>query len=403
LWRLEYAVKIAAKPAKVLALGSGITLLGVLRTLSEENVEVIALPDVDRATRRSRWYRAAPLAFAGMKPDELARCLETLPVPTVLMPCTDLWARTVAALPAEVLARYPASIAPAETLNLLVDKARFGAALDRLGLPHPATRPLESVEDLDSVSDAALDRSFLKPVHSQQFFARFGVKAFRITGRSDAQSRLRECIGAGFQLMLQEYIPGPPTNHYFIDGFVDREGVVRALFARRRLRMSPPDFGNNTMQISVPVSDTGDASATLRTLLTDIDYRGIFSAEFKRDPRDGTFNLIEVNARPWWYVEFAARCGVNVCEMAIRDALGDPVRTISEYAVGRRCVFPYYDLQAVRTEMSAGRLGWLEWARSWVGPYQPVFRWSDPLPALGEVAALIGARLRKFAKQHRHG
>jgi predicted ATP-grasp superfamily ATP-dependent carboligase len=396
-------VKSAAGRTKVLALGSGVTLLGVLRTLSEVNAEVIALPDVDRAARRSRWYRAAPLALSGMKPDTLAHSLEILPVPTVLMPCTDLWARTVAALPGDIRARYPASVASAETLNLLVDKARFGAALDRLGLPHPTTRPLESVEDLDVVSDATLESSFLKPVHSQQFFARFGVKAFRIADRSSAQNRLAETIRGGFQMTLQEYIPGPPTNHYFIDGFIDRDRVVRALFARRRLRMSPPDFGNSTMQISVHVSETGDASATLRTLLADIDYRGIFSAEFKRDPRDGVFNLIEVNARPWWYVEFAARCGVNVCEMAIRDALGYAVRTVSEYAVGRRCVFPYYDLEAVRMEMSAGRMGLLDWARSWVGPYQPVFRWSDPLPAVGEVAALIGGRLRKVAKQQRHG
>lgn len=394
-------MRAAVNRTKVLVLGSGITLLGVLRTLSEVDADVITPPDADRVTRRSRWYRAAPRALSGMKPDTLARLLEILPVATVLMPCTDLWARTVAALPAEVRARYPASVAPAETLNLLVDKARFGGALDRLGLPHPATRPLKSVEDLDVVSDATLENSFLKPVHSQQFFARFGVKAFRIAGRSDAQDRLRECIGAGFQVLLQEYIQGPPTNHYFIDGFVDRDGVVRALFARRRLRMSPPDFGNSTMQISVPVSDTGDATATLRTLLADIDYRGIFSAEFKCDPRDGVFNLIEVNARPWWYVEFAARCGVNVCEMAVRDALGDPIKTISEYAVGRRCVFPYYDLQAVRMEMSAGRLGLVEWARSWVGPYQPVFRWSDPLPAAGEVAALIGARLRRVGRRRR--
>jgi predicted ATP-grasp superfamily ATP-dependent carboligase len=159
--------------------------------------------------------------------------------------------------------------------------------------------------------------------------------------------------------------------------------------------MSPPDFGNSTLMISVPVSDTGDASATLKSLFKDIGYRGIFSAEFKRDQRDGAFNLIEVNARPWWYVEFAARCGVNVCALAIRDALGEPVETISGYAVGRRCVFPYYDLQAVRAERLAGRLGLLGWASSWLGPYQPVFRWSDPLPSVGEVAALIGQRLRR--------
>ena len=136
----------------------------------------------------------------------------------------------------------------------------------------------------------------------------------------------------------------------------------------------------------------------MKSLFADIGYRGIFSAEFKRDLRDGTFNLIEVNARPWWYVEFAARCGVNVCALAVRDALGEPVETISSYAVGRRCVFPYYDLQAIRTELSAGRLGLLGWASSWLGPYQPIFRWSDPLPSVGEVVALIGERVRRKGK-----
>ena len=394
-------MKAAVNRTKVLALGSGTTLLGVLRTLSEVNADVIALPDIDRVTRRSRWYRSGPRELSGMKAEMLAQCLDSLPVPTVLMPCSDLWARTVAALPAEVRTRYPASVAPLQTLDFLVDKARFGGALDRLGLPHPATRLMKSVQDLGVVSDAVLESSFLKPIHSQQFFARFSVKAFRIADRSDAHDRLAECIDAGFEMMLQEYIPGPPSNHYFIDGFVDRFGVVRALFARQRLRMSPPDFGNSTLMVSVPLSDTDNASAALRTLFADIDYRGIFSAEFKRDPRDGVFNLIEVNARPWWYVEFAARCGVNVCKLAIGDALGEPVETISEYEVGRRCVFPYYDLQAVRAEFSAGRLGLMGWARSWLGAYQPVFRWSDPLPAVGEVAALIGERFGRVGKRRR--
>jgi D-aspartate ligase len=290
-------------------------------------------------------------------------------------------------------------VAPVEALDILVDKARFASTLDRLGLPHPSTRLLESVHDLDFVSDKVLQSSFLKPVHSQQFFARFGVKAFRIADKTTAQVRLRECIDAGFQVMLQEYIPGPPTNHYFIDGFVDRNGAVRALFARRRLRMSPPDFGNSTLMISVPLQDTADAAATLGKLFADIGHRGIFSAEFKKDLRDGVFNLIEVNARPWWYVEFASRCGVNVCVQAIRDALGEPVDTISDYAVGRRCVFPYYDWQAVRADQSAGRLGLLGWAQSWLGPYQPIFRWSDPLPAVGEIAALVGEHLRGLGKR----
>lgn len=383
------------KRRRALALGSGITLLGVLRALSKAKVEVLALPDADKPARRSRYYRTAASFLSGVSPASLATNLPRVPVDTVLMPCSDQWARTVAALPAEVLARYPASVPPLEAIELLVDKGKFGSALKRLGLPHPATRLVTSRQDLDGIPDSLLENSFLKPVHSQQFFARFGVKAFRVADAEEARRRLAECSDAGLQMMLQEYIPGAPTNHYFLDGFVDRDGVMKAFFARRRLRMNPPDFGNSTLMVSIAPNDVRDARSTLETLFEDIGYRGIFSAEFKRDERDGTFNLIEVNARPWWYVEFAARCGVNVCDLAVRDALGEAVPEITKYQIGRRCVFPYYDLPAVRAEMSAGRLGVAGWASSWIGAYQPVFRWTDPIPAFVELANLIGARLAR--------
>lgn len=378
-----------------LALGSGPTLLGVLRSLSETGAQVVALPDVDHITRRSRWYRPADKSFTGLTPESLATRLELLPSGTVLMPCSDIWVRSVAALPEESRRRWPACAAALSALDVLVDKGHFGATLDRLGLPRPSTRAITSTKEVDEISDRELEYSFLKPVDSQQFFARFGVKAFRITDRANAREKLREAVDAGLELVLQEYVPGPPTNHYHIDGFVDRKGVVRALFARQRLRMSPPDFGNDTLMVSVPLSETGDSCSNLDTLFSDIGYRGIFSAEVKRDERDGRFKLIEINARPWWYVEFATRCGVNVCELALRDALGEQVQTISSYAVGRRCVYPYYDREAALTEWSAGRLSLSSWARSWLGAYQPIFRWSDPLPAGAEIGSLLLGRIRR--------
>jgi D-aspartate ligase len=378
---------------RVLVLGSGITLLGVLRALSVVDADVFALPDTEDSPRRSRWFRSAPAQLAGLKPSGLQEALEKLPGPTVLMPASDAWVKAVSALPAAVLKRYPASVAPVDAVDVLIDKNRFRETLSRLHLPHPKTQILTSIADLPPSS--SLRASFLKPAGSQEFFARFGVKAFRVADRAEAEARLATCIQSGFQMMLQEYIPGPPTNHYFLDGFVDRSGVVRARFARRRLRMSPPDFGNSTLMESIPVSQTGTAASTLDTLFAALRYRGIFSAEFKRDERDGEFNLIEVNARPWWYVEFAARCGINVCEMAVQDALGQPVETVSRYAVGRRCVFPSYDLDAVRAEIAAGRLNRVTAARSWLGAYQPIFRWSDPLPAVSDFAKMVRRRLIK--------
>lgn len=378
----------------MLALGSGLTLLGVLRVLHYAGAEAYALPDVEGLPRRSRWYRAAPAALAGIQPATLAAALSCLPERTVLLPCSDSWLHAVARLPSGVLERYPASVAAPSALDPLVDKSLFAATLSRLELPHPFTLPLRAPDDLDRVPDRAFIASFLKPARSQEFFAQFGVKAFRVTSRAEAANRLAQCLAAGFSMVLQEYVPGPPANHYYLEGFIERAGVTRARFARRRLRMYPPDFGNSTIMVSVPLSEVEDAMATLEALLGDLRYRGLFSAEFKREDATHRFKLLEVNARPWWYVEFAARCGVDVCTLAVLDALGQPVPDITSYATGRRCVYPYYDYSAARAEWSAGRLGLIAWARSWIGAYQPVFRWSDPLPAWGYLLSALTGRAR---------
>ena len=89
---------------------------------------------------------------------------------------------------------------------------------------------------------------------------------------------------------------------------------------------------------SVPLSEVAPAAESLTALLDRLAYRGVFSAEFKKDSRDGQFKILEINARPWWYVEFASRCGVDVCTMSYRDALDLPVTSVTDYQAGRRCM-----------------------------------------------------------------
>lgn len=146
--------------------------------------------------------------------------------------------------------------------------------------------------------------------------------------------------------------------------------------------MYPPRFGNSSYMVSVPLSEARGAVDTVVGLLTGLGYRGIFSAEFKRDPRDEVFKILEVNARPWWFVEFAARCGLNVMEMACRDALGQPVPNVGAYEIGRSLVHPYYDAQACWSLARSGDLTVRGWVRSWMGADLPIFDWRDPLPAL---------------------
>ena len=77
---------------------------------------------------------------------------------------------------------------------------------------------------------------FLKPVDSASFMRSYGVKGCRVRDMNDARTQLAKVHGDGHRVVVQEYIPGPGSSHYLIDGFVGADGRIRALFARRRLR-----------------------------------------------------------------------------------------------------------------------------------------------------------------------
>ncbi len=97
----------------------------------------------------------------------------------------------------------------------------------------------------------------------------------------------------------------------------------------------------------------------------------------------GLFKILEVNARPWWYVEFAASCGVDVCEMARLDALGEDVPAVREYPAGRLCVYPRLDYKTLR--LPSGGDGPWRVVRSWFGADQLTLRSDDPAPGIQEL------------------
>lgn len=380
----------------VLILGTGVTALGVQRVLGRRGVPYYSCDGTDHKVSRSKWYRPLPAEWGSPPEGDLSVWLESLELErAVLLPCSDHWALEVAELPESLRPRFPASVAPPEVIRRLIDKFAFHETVVSLGIPHPWSTEILDPADLDGLDPDRFERAFLKPRDSQQFMLTAGVKALTVSSPDEARAELERCEHSGTDFLLQEYVPGPASNHVFVDGFVDAKGVCRVLFARRRLRMYPVDFGNSSFMRSVPVAEVDGAAVTLRRLLAEIGYRGPFSAEFKQDERDGVFRILEVNARFWWYVEFAAQCGVDVCTLSYLDALGAEVPSIEEYTNGKGCVYPYYDFFACRELIREGRTSRRSCLRSLGNSTQPVFQWSDPWPALSEGAEVVGGRLQK--------
>ncbi|MCU1297165.1 MAG: hypothetical protein JWO91_1443 [Acidobacteriaceae bacterium] len=380
----------------VIVLGGGVTAAAVLTLLAQAKIPSYAIVPSGDFVRRSRWHRELPASALRPSLENLAAFLDQLPLDrAVLMPCSDDWAMAVATLPEKLLARFPSSNPQAETLNVLVDKWRFAQVLEREGILHPRTHLLRSFQELTDLSSGEFHGAILKPLSSVEFAQRHGVKGFIVENQIEALAAMRK---TEFPIMLQEFIPGPPTAGYFLDGFVDREGRLCGLLARQRLRMSPPRLGNSTLMVTVPLNEVSRAAEALQHLLGVLKYRGTFSAEFKRDERDQHFKLFEINGRPWWYVEFAAHCGVDVCSMAYQDALGIPVNTVAQYEIDRRGVFFAHDLRAWREQRSDGASLW-SWIQPWLGAYATPFHWNDPVPAISYVGKLLRDNKVKRARE----
>ncbi len=378
-------------------LGSGVTVLGALRSLARRSIPTYVLGERQDIETHSRWYAPAPLARGERAdPSRLEAVLRNLPWErAVLISCTDAWSRAVARLRPDLAARFPSSQPSPAIIATLTDKGRTAEVTERLGITHPHTIVLSSARDLERLPDEYFARAFLKPRDSEAFYGRHGRKAVMVKDRADAVRKFAEYEKEGFGFVLQEYVPGPVTSHYFVDGYVDRQGRTTAQFARQRLRMWPFDFGNSSCTMSVPGQEVAEGAALLNRLLRNLDYHGIFSAEFKVDERTGRFNLLEVNTRPWWYVGFAAACKVDVCRLAYQDALGLPQDPVPAYPTGRRCVYLPSDWPACLELYRTGRLSLVDWLRSWIPVRTLVHAWDDPLPGMSNLANLTAEMLSR--------
>lgn len=371
----------AREPVPILTLGGGLTALGVLRCLGRRKLPTFSICGHSGFdfSRHSRWYRE-PAGLATARPQDLASFLVSLPIQhAVLMPCADDWLAAVSGLPPDLSIRFPSSVPPPTAVRSMVNKWEFAELVRSLAIPAPITRLIGSYGQLEQLLLSHFEPQILKPLSSKSFRERHGVKGFIISTKSEASTIANRIH---FPIMLQQYIPGPPAATYHIEGFVDRHGRICARFARQRLRLYPRGLGNSSMMRSVPLHQVASALEGLERLLLAVSYRGIFNAEFKYDYRDGQFKIIEVNARPWWYIEFAAKCGVDVAWLAYQDALGLPVTRLNRYESERRCAHFLNDVRAFRTCRHDDALSFWRWAMSVLGADDALFAWDDLGPAL---------------------
>ena len=115
-------------------------------------------------------------------------------------------------------------------------------------------------------------------------------------------------------------------------------------------------------------------------LLREVGFHGISQVEFKRDPRDGVYKLMEINPRLWQWHGLAAACGVDLPRIAYRDLLGVPQEAARMNGDGKRWAISLMSGSPAAFQ----RLPYVD----------AVLALDDPLPAVAQAARLVRAVLR---------
>jgi D-aspartate ligase len=191
---------------------------------------------------------------------------------------------------------------------------------------------------------------------------------------------------------VQEVVPGGGAQQVAYCTFFKDGGPVASMTVCRR-RQHPSDFGRaSTFVETVDLPELEELSIRL---LREMKYYGLAELEYKQDPRDGSYKLLDVNLRTWGYHTLGGAAGVDFPYLLFRDQIGLPVaRTTARSGV--RWIRLATDLPNAARDMRAGSVKLAEYARTLRGvDVEAVFSARDPLPWLYELALLPYLAVRR--------
>jgi D-aspartate ligase len=377
----------------VVVVGGVLTALGVVRSLASAGIPVYLASDTRFCpaglSRQCTLLRVPDLEAQGLV-DGLLSIAGRIGEKAVLILSSDLQVVAVSGARAALEAHYFLAL-PTETMvDVLMDKAKFQAYAEEIGLPVPRAVVLDEGAD-EQALDVLSMPVVVKP-------ADHGLAPAERTTRADtlaeARAVARRMRCAASSVVVQEWIDGDDDDIYFTLFVCDGQARIVALFTGRKMICEPPLVGSTALCVAATEGHQALAAQT-QALVTHSHYHGIGGLEFKRDRRTGQFVVVEPTVgRADWQEEIATLCGVNIPAIAYRTALGEPVEPVAaiDAAVAWRASFTYRP-----------RTGTLPPGTRIVDGY---FRRADPLPGVFSLfihaRTLAPARLAgRFVKQPR--
>lgn len=392
----------------VLVLGAGLrTTVTIARSLHRQNIPVIVAPvtPAEPAIPSRAIQKHVRFPDFRVKRDDFIRELTGL-IQTegvdMIMPTGD-GAMAALAQHYETLAHLVhIGSPPPAVMERVLNKNLTLAAAQKCGIPIAASRLIENPSEIGTRIEGLQYPLIAKPM-VRDGKNRYRIKYF-VTPKELFNSIAEDdewLRGA----LLQEYVPGVGKGI----GVLMHKGAPIAMFQHRRAKEFPYTGG---------VSVTAEAEKidpVLRdlavALLREIEWQGIAMVEYRYNPADKRFVLMEINGRYWGSLFLAAQAGVDFPYYEWQLAHGEQPKVPKDYAYGIRARWMAGDILRLHGILDKSH-------RSEIDPISggkeivrfvtdfgfrtrdAVFSFNDPMPAIQElretVAVLAKADLKRL-------
>lgn len=384
--------------------------IGLVRSLGEAGIRVIAAgTETGRAVYTSRYVDARMVFPSYESPafvETLLKVGRRFQEKPVLLTDND---KPILAFSRhrKALSDFYRFLLPEEALiEDLVDKRRFSLLAEKYDLPVPRTFLPATVEELKEIARGLQYPCILKPAHQDiwkqeaivngLFHGRY-KKAIRFDAAADLVALYQKLHPISPEMIVQEFVEGRDEQLYDLHAYLNARSEVAACFVGRKLRTNPIHFGMGCYTVGVVDKEI---EAVGLSALRKIGYQGIAAINLKRDPRNGSIKILEINPRCSLWNYLASRSGVNIPALSCADQVGRSWDIQASHVVGLHWWNVKEDLKALIEYRRAGEWTFGQWLRSLLKKKTcHVFSGKDPVPAIYSFFVFARNRVKRFLKR----
>jgi D-aspartate ligase len=397
LANLKYLAPYEGNVPGAVVIGGDYQGLGIVRSLGRRGVPICVVDDELSIARYSRYTRYSvkvpTLRSESSTIESLLEIGSRLNLKGwVLFPTRDELVAALSTHRAALSEIFRVPTPPWDAVQWMWDKRKTYELAKELNIPIPETWFPKSVEDLQRITTPF--PLAVKPAIKEHFIYATKVKGWRAENRVELEELFKRASEvAGFdEVIVQDLIPGDGKHQFGYCAFF-RDGRAVGSMVTRRRRQHPHEFGRAST--FVETIDLPTLECLSERFLKRVNYYGLVEVEFKFDPRDHQFKLLDVNARTWGYHSLGSSAGVDFPCLLYSDQIGNLSETCRG-TPGVSWIRLLTDFPTGLIDVCRGRLGLGEYIRSLRDcNTEAVFSREDPMPGLVECAMLPFLAIKK--------